>query len=153
MILGDWGDLYKSFERIGGIMAETRVTIADEIPFEKLDVHRDVYGKDIVSPADAALSGIGVSKIMYEKIKPHGQVLPHIHDVGEIIYIVKGTVALLMNGEWKQFGAGSTFIVPAGIRHSVENISDTDESEQVSMFIPMSPDIAMVTTIDDEYLK
>ncbi len=71
-----------------------------------------------------------------KKIGPGGQVLPHYHDVAEIIHITVGKVKLLCNGEWKNYQAGDTFHVPAGTVHSVLN-DDIVPSEQISIFLPV----------------
>jgi quercetin dioxygenase-like cupin family protein len=80
--------------------------------------------------------GIKVSSILWEKIGVGGQVLPHYHDVAEIIHITVGHVKLLCDGEWKSYQAGDTFHVPAGIVHSVAN-EGTHPSEQISVFLPV----------------
>ena len=119
-------------------MAETIVNTFEKLPLIKNEKHKEVYYKNCVSEDDAKYSGIGVSRMIYERIEPEGQVLPHTHEVGEIIHITKGEVSLLLNGEWTDFAAGDTFIVPAGNIHSVKNRRTDIASEQISCFIPMA---------------
>jgi quercetin dioxygenase-like cupin family protein len=62
-------------------------------------------------------------------------VLPHYHNVAEIIHITQGKVKLLCNGEWTSYQAGDSFLVPKGTLHSVVN-DDISPTFQISMFIP-----------------
>jgi quercetin dioxygenase-like cupin family protein len=78
---------------------------------------------------------IALSSILWEKIDVGGAVLPHYHNVAEVIHITKGKVRLLCNGEWHSFQAGDTFLVPAGVVHSVRN-DDVEPTEQLSIFMP-----------------
>lgn len=121
-----------------------------DLPLYENEDHNMAFIKDCVSVNDAKKSGIALSKVMYEKLSPGGQIYPHIHDVGEVIYIISGDVEFLVNGEWKRCGAGDTIIAPAGLAHSVRNIHPNQDSEQVSYFIPMARnliDIEMRTEI------
>ncbi len=103
-------------------------------PFEE---HDHVAYKEIVSAADADELGVALSSVLWEKIDAGGAVLPHYHDVAEIIHITVGKVRLYCNGEWTSHQAGDTFLVPAGVVHSVQN-DDAKPTEQVSLFIPTS---------------
>lgn len=112
--------------------------------------HKGAYAKDCVSVEDAKESGIALSKVMYEKLVPGGQIYPHTHNVGEVIFIIAGNVEFLVNGEWLPYSAGDTVIAPAGAVHSVRNISPNQDSEQISYFIPMAQgliDIGMTTEV------
>ncbi len=130
-------------------MRETIVNKKNDLSWIKNEEHKAVYYKDCVSPMDAKNSGIGVSRVMYEKLEPNGQVLPHTHNVGEIIYVTSGEVSLLLNGEWKDMEAGDTFIVPAGNIHSVRNRRADIASEQVSSFIPMANELTDINMCSD----
>lgn len=115
-----------------------------DLPLYENADHKMAYIKDCVSVEDAKESGIALSKVMYEKLSPGGQIYPHIHDVGEVIYIISGDVEFLVNGEWKRCGGGDTVIAPAGLIHSVRNIHSSKDSEQVSYFIPMTKNLIEV---------
>ena len=123
--------------------------------FENLELyenpdHKGAYCKDCVNADDALTSGIAVSKVMYERIVPGGQIYPHTHNVGEVIYVLAGEVEFLVNGKWLPYHAGDTVIAPAGVVHGARNMSPVEDSEQVSYFIPMTEgkiDIAMKTDI------
>jgi mannose-6-phosphate isomerase-like protein (cupin superfamily) len=116
-------------------MKETEVVTGDSMTWELMPNHIELYHREIVSAAQADAMGIRMSSVLWEKIGVGGQVLPHYHDVVEVIHITVGKVKLLCNGEWKSYKAGDTFHVPAGVVHSVANDGDSP-SEQISMFIP-----------------
>ncbi|WP_141333949.1 cupin domain-containing protein [Paenibacillus sp. tmac-D7] len=115
---------------------ETKVIVGDEMEWELMPNHRELYHREILNAQQADGLGIRTSSILWEKIGPGGQVLPHYHDVAEIIHITVGKVKLLCNGEWKNYQAGDTFHVPAGTVHSVLN-DDIVPSEQISIFLPV----------------
>ncbi|MCD1258561.1 cupin domain-containing protein [Paenibacillus athensensis] len=102
--------------------------------------HPELYHREIVSAADADALGIRTSSVLWEKIGVGGAVLPHYHDVAEIIHITAGKVKLLCNGEWRSYQAGDTFQVPAGVVHSVMN-DDTVPTEQISIFLPVENEV------------
>jgi quercetin dioxygenase-like cupin family protein len=119
---------------------QTEVLEGDSIPWTQIESHRSLFHREIINAAAADALGIRVSSILWERIDVGGQVLPHYHDVAEIIHITVGKVKLLCNGEWLSYGAGDTFHVPAGTIHSVAN-DDTAPTEQISIFLPASEDI------------
>ena len=118
-------------------MTEKRTTVktADGMEWGLMPDHIELYHREIVSAAEADALGVRASSVLWEKIGGGGAVLPHYHDVAEIIHITVGQVRLLCNGEWQSFKAGDTFHVPAGVVHSVEN-DDTAPTEQISIFLP-----------------
>jgi len=109
--------------------------IGDDMEWEPMPVHPKLYHREIVSAKDADALGIRLNSVLWEKIGVGGRILPHYHDVAEIVHITAGRVKLLCNGEWKSFKAGDTFHIPAGAVHSVANDGDVP-SEQISIFIP-----------------
>ncbi len=113
--------------------------VGDELQWTPIPQHPHLYHKEILTAQRADEMAIRVSSILWEKIGVGGAVLPHYHDVAEIIYITKGRVRLLCNGIWKAYGEGDTFQVPAGTVHSVYN-DDTQPTEQISVFIPTNED-------------
>lgn len=118
----------------------TEVLTGESMNWDLMPNHIELYHREIVSAAQADALGIRMSSVLWEKIGVGGQVVPHYHDVAEIIHITVGRVKLLCNGEWKSYQAGDTFHVPAGVVHSVANDGDTP-SEQISIFVPVEPDV------------
>jgi len=113
----------------------TSVKAGDSMPWSPIADHVSLYHREIVTAAEADALGVRISSVLWEKIDVGGAVLPHYHNVAEIIHITVGKVLLLCNGEWKSYKAGDTFHVPAGTVHSVVN-DDTAPTEQISIFLP-----------------
>ncbi|WP_435170700.1 cupin domain-containing protein [Paenibacillus glycanilyticus] len=137
------------------IANETEVIVGEHMEWGLMPDHIHLYHREIVSAAQADRLGIRSSSILWEKIGVGGQVLPHYHDVAEIIYISVGKVKLLCNGEWKSYKAGDTFHVPAGVIHSVAN-DDDQPSEQISIFLPVEENVPAnsffnTTLVEDVY--
>ncbi|QJD85770.1 cupin domain-containing protein [Cohnella herbarum] len=114
----------------------TTVKTAEAMEWSPMPDHVALYHREILSAADADEMGVRASSVLWEKIGVGGAVLPHYHNVAEIIHITVGKVRLLCNGEWKSYAAGDTFLVPAGVVHSVAN-DDTVPTEQISIFLPV----------------
>jgi len=119
-------------------MTEARTTVREAAKTEwgKMPDHIELYHREILSVGEADGLGVRASSILWEKIGVGGAVLPHFHNVAEIIHITVGKVRLLCNGEWKSYRAGDTFLVPAGVVHSVAN-DDEAPTEQISVFLPV----------------
>ncbi|GAB4074083.1 hypothetical protein GCM10028778_15860 [Barrientosiimonas marina] len=111
--------------------------MGEQLTWHLFKEHRNVYHRNILSSKDADALGVNVSTVMREYLETGGAVLPHYHDVAEVIHIIKGKVKRLQNGEWLTYQDGDTFIVPEGVVHSVFN-ADTEPTEQVSIFLPVS---------------
>lgn len=114
---------------------QTNVMVGEQMEWALMPDHIRLNHREIVSAEQADALGIKLSSILWERIGVGGQVLPHYHDVAEIIHITVGKVKLLCNGEWNAYKAGDTFQVPAGVIHSVANDGDRP-SEQISVFLP-----------------
>ncbi|MGN8644893.1 cupin domain-containing protein [Gracilibacillus sp. HCP3S3_G5_1] len=132
---------------------ETKVLKGEQMTWEPMSDHLHLFHKEILSAEKADELGVHASSILWEKIDVGGQVLPHFHDVVEIIHITTGKVKLLQNGNWQSYQAGDTFQVPAGVIHSVAN-DGQEPSEQISIFLPVTePPVAnsfFSTTLVDE---
>jgi mannose-6-phosphate isomerase-like protein (cupin superfamily) len=134
---------------------EMTVITGDEMTWELMPNHIHLYHREIVSAAQADTMGMRMSSILWERIGVGGQVVPHYHDVVEIIHITTGQVKLLCNGQWKAYKAGDTFHVPAGVIHSVANDGE-HPSEQISIFVPCELDTSPnsffhTTLVEDVY--
>lgn len=120
-------------------MSRQEVTVvkeAKEQHWQLMPNHVELYHRELLSAAEADSLGIRANSILWEKIGVGGAVLPHYHNVAEIIHITKGKVKLLCNGEWQSYQAGDTFLVPAQVVHSVAN-DDSEPTEQLSIFLPV----------------
>ena len=114
---------------------ETTVLRGETLPWTPIPAHPELYHREIMDAAMSDTLGVRVSSVLWERIGVGGQVLPHYHDVVEVIHITVGKVQLLCNGEWVSYQAGDTFHVPARTIHSVAN-DDTQPTEQISIFLP-----------------
>ncbi|MFV2047973.1 cupin domain-containing protein [Metabacillus sp. YM-086] len=136
----------------------TKVIVGDKLNWELMPNHINLYHREILSAKEADSMEISASSILWEKIDVGGQVLPHYHDVVEVIHITKGKVKVLCNGEWKSHKAGDTIQVPAGALHSVAN-DDSEATEQISIFIPVQQELKSNSFFDtvivdeDQYPK
>ncbi|WNR42163.1 cupin domain-containing protein [Paenibacillus roseipurpureus] len=119
---------------------ETTVLRGAPIPWTPIPAHPELYHREIVDAAKADALGVRISSVLWERIGVGGQVLPHYHDVVEVIHITVGKVKLLCNGVWQSYQAGDTFHVPARTVHSVAN-DDTKPTEQISIFLPADANV------------
>ncbi len=100
--------------------------------------HINLFQKQLITTEQADLMKIALSNILYEKIIYNGAVIPHSHDVCEIICLTKGSVKVFIDGVWEDYNEGDTLLVPAGVVHSVANVNEEVPSEQISFFVPTS---------------
>ncbi|HYE84593.1 MAG TPA: cupin domain-containing protein [Clostridia bacterium] len=100
---------------------------------EKRPNHREVYGKQLtVNAENGRLSANLIT------IKPEGEIIPHTHEVLEVIYIIEGEASVLVNGARQKGEAGTILVAPAGSEHGILNTGDKD----VIMYCVFSPAIA-----------
>jgi mannose-6-phosphate isomerase-like protein (cupin superfamily) len=114
---------------------ETKVYEGEQLEWSPIPEHPFLYHREICSAADADAMSIQMSSVLWEKIGVGGCVLPHYHNVAEIIHITQGKVKLLCNGDWISYQAGDSFLVPKGTIHSVVN-DDITPTYQISLFVP-----------------
>lgn len=137
---------------------DTKIIVGETLNWELMPNHINLYHREILSAKDADSMEISASSILWERIDVGGQVLPHYHDVVEVIHITKGKVKVLCNGEWQSHQAGDTIQVPAGSLHSVAN-DDIEATEQISIFIPVQQErkansfFGTVIVGEDQYPK
>jgi mannose-6-phosphate isomerase-like protein (cupin superfamily) len=119
---------------------QTTVLQGEPLPWTPIIAHPELYHREIMDAAMADALGVKVSSILWERIGVGGQVLPHYHDVVEVIHITVGKVKLLCNGKWVSYQAGDTFHVPAQTIHFVAN-DDSQPTEQISIFLPADANV------------
>ena len=107
----------------------------DEIEWNPAPLHLGLFYKEVLSKEEWAARSLRVWKVLIEKIEPGGAVLPHFHDVAEIIHFLEEEVSILLGEQRAICHPGDTIIVPAGVVHSVANKGARD-SRQVSIFLP-----------------
>ncbi|MHB1627111.1 MAG: cupin domain-containing protein [Bacilli bacterium] len=120
-------------------MQETDILRNKNLHWQFSSDHVALYQKTLLDPQTADALRVAVSTILWERIEVSGGVLPHYHDVAEIIHITRGRVKVLCNGEWLSCQSGDTLRVPSGVVHSVMN-DDAGPTEQISVFLPTTDD-------------
>ena len=116
-------------------MQATDILWNENLDWQLMPDHVKLYHKTLLDPRVADALGVAVSTILWERIEVGGGVLPHYHDVAEVIHFIRGRVKVLCNGEWLSCRPGDTLRVPSGVVHSVMN-DDAEATEQISIFIP-----------------
>lgn len=116
--------------------------------WQTMPEHRELFYKELFSSSEAEELGVSVSGVLRERIEPGGAVLPHTHDVAEVIHFIEGSVRVLVGEEWKNCAPGDTLIVPRGMPHSVENHGESP-SHQISMFLPVVTGLGFTTFLTD----
>ena len=107
----------------------------DEIEWRQIPKHPGLFNKEVLSKEEWAARSLRVWKMLVDKIEPGGAVLPHFHDVAEIIHFLEEEVSVLLGEQRAICHPGDTIIVPAGVVHSVANKGGRD-SRQISIFLP-----------------
>ncbi len=93
----------------------------DEIEWNPAPLHLGLFYKEVLSKEEWAARSLRVWKMLVDKIEPGGAVLPHFHDVAEIIHFLEEEVSILLGEQRAICHPGDTIIVPAGVVHSVAN--------------------------------
>lgn len=106
-----------------------------DLEWHPLPKNPNVYHKELLSRDESASLGLRLWRILFEKIEPGAAVLPHYHDVTEVIHFVQGEVHVLLGEERSVCRPGDSLIVRIGVIHSVAN-KGGEPSTQVSFFIP-----------------
>ncbi len=95
----------------------------------------NVYHKELLSREESGALNLKLWRILFEKIEPGAAVLPHFHDVTEVIHFIQGEVNVLLGEERSVCLPGDTLIVKKGTIHSVAN-KGSEPTTQISFFIP-----------------
>ncbi|MEE8110525.1 MAG: cupin domain-containing protein [bacterium] len=95
----------------------------------------NVSHKELLSREESASLDLKLWRVLFEKIEPGAAVLPHYHDVTEVIHFVRGEVHVLLGEQRSVCQPGDSLVVRSGVVHSVAN-KGSGPSTQVSFFIP-----------------
>ncbi len=95
--------------------------------------HNEVYGKLLSEQKEN-----GRLSAHLTTVKPGGEILPHTHEVLEVIYVIEGEGSALVNGERKKSEPGTIVVANVGSEHGFKNTSDSD----LVLFCVFSPGIA-----------
>ena len=95
--------------------------------------HNEVYGQVLSSEKENdRLSAHRTT------VKPGGEILPHIHEVLEVIYVIEGEGSALVNGERRKAEPGAIVVANVGSEHGFLNTGTMD----LVLFCVFSPGIA-----------
>lgn len=95
--------------------------------------HNEVYGQ-LLSPEKEN----GRLSAHLTTVKPGGEILPHIHEVLEVIYVLEGEGSALVNGERIKAVPGTIVVANVGSEHGFKNTGEHD----LKLFCIFSPGIA-----------
>jgi len=78
----------------------------------------------------------GKCTVFLEMTAPGGGPPPHYHvDQEEWFYVLEGQVEFLVDGTWKEVGAGASAFIPKGAVHTFKNVGE----KSLHMMITVSP--------------
>lgn len=95
--------------------------------------HNEVYGKVLTSHKENDRLSAHLTTV-----KPGGEILPHIHEVLEVIYVLEGEASALVNGERKNAEKGTIIVANVGSEHGLKNTGTSD----LVLYCVFSPGIA-----------
>jgi quercetin dioxygenase-like cupin family protein len=105
----------------------------DDVELVKNPKHIEVYGK-LLTPEKEN----GRLSAHLTTVKPGGEIVPHIHEVLEVIYVIEGEGSALVNGEHRQAGPGTVIVANIGSEHGFKNTGAAD----LVLYCVFSPGIA-----------
>ncbi|HYF75129.1 MAG TPA: cupin domain-containing protein [Candidatus Nitrosocosmicus sp.] len=95
--------------------------------------HREVYGQVLTAEKEN-----GRLSAHLTTIKPGGEIVLHIHEVLEVIYVIQGKGSALVNGERKEAEPGTIVVANVGSEHGFINTGDSN----LVLYCVFSPGIA-----------
>ena len=103
-------------------MAKGKVIIPARVkPF----VCDDMYSSKLLM--DDFVAGTKAININEGTLKGGGKAGGHVHEDNEIYYAVKGEAILHMDDEEYDLKPGTVVFIPGGVKHSVDNKSETED--------------------------
>lgn len=95
--------------------------------------HNEVYGRLLTKQEEN-----GRLSAHLTTVKPGGEIIPHTHEVLEVIYVIEGEGSALVNGERRKAEKGTIVAANIGSEHGFINTGDTD----LVLYCVFSPGIA-----------
>ncbi len=95
--------------------------------------HNEVYGRLLTKQEEN-----GRLSAHPTTVKPGGEIIPHTHEVLEVIYVIEGEGSALVNGERRKAEKGTIVAANIGSEHGFINTGDTD----LVLYCVFSPGIA-----------
>lgn len=95
--------------------------------------HKGVYGRVLSTEKEN-----GRLSAHLTTVKPGGEILPHTHDVLEVMYVIEGEGSVLVNGERKKAEPGIIVVAVVGSEHGFINTGNSD----LVLYCIFSPGVA-----------
>jgi len=91
------------------------------------------------------------AQLVIMSLEPGIEIGEEVHDsVDQFFYFIKGRGEAIINGESQPLEKGYTIFVPAGTRHNIKNISETDDLKLFTIYSPPNhPDGMIAKTKKD----
>jgi len=84
-------------------------------------------------------TGARAFSLAWLRFPPGGKTEPHVRDVEECIYVLRGRTRVTTGAGEFILEAGDALFIPADTEHAHENMGDTD-LEQLAIFAPQGPE-------------
>lgn len=92
---------------------------------EKLEWYKSIKGSPGVWIKDMlTMKEDKQATVRFVKVEPGGEIIPHIHEVMEVFYILEGKGELLMEDNKEICSEGTCIVAPAGVKHGLKNIQN-----------------------------
>jgi quercetin dioxygenase-like cupin family protein len=93
------------------------------------------FGEEVTVHLDGERTG-GKLTMWTEITPPGGGPPPHYHSIeDETLHVIEGRVAFLVDGEWREVGAGGSAFMPRDVVHTFKNVGD-QPSRMLIMTMP-----------------
>ena len=76
------------------------------------------------------------SQLVLMNLRPNEEIGEEVHDLDQFIRIEAGQGLALVDGGAHRLSDGTAVIIPAGTRHNVINVSDTEELKLYTLYSP-----------------
>jgi mannose-6-phosphate isomerase-like protein (cupin superfamily) len=76
------------------------------------------------------------TQLVLMNLRPNEEIGEEIHDLDQFIRIEAGQGLALIDGGAHRLADGSAVIIPAGTKHNVINVSDTEELKLYTLYSP-----------------
>jgi len=119
--------------RKGVVLMDALMRKQSEVESVKNPKHNEVYVKVLTTQSETDRLSVSLTTV-----KTGGEIVPHTHEVLEVIYVLEGEGSALINGERKKAEAGSIIVAPPTKEHGIKNVGDTD----LLLYCVFSPGIA-----------
>jgi mannose-6-phosphate isomerase-like protein (cupin superfamily) len=76
-------------------------------------------------------------QVVVMSIPPGGEIGEEVHrDTDQVLYLVDGKGAVILDGERADYREGDLVLVRAGVRHNFINTDDEDDLKIITMYAP-----------------